>query len=529
MNKLFSICLVIFTAFLWGETLFEVKDASNNKVLDVSTDGIRVMNQGDTLMVISSGEIKAFIDDAKGLSRSFSVSTTTSKKGQKKVFEIETGVGSTFFNPDDNTDEIFSISKGSITANVNPTLNRDFEINDHVSGKGSGNLMKISNEEVFEVVNDSTMLWYKDKNAFRIGYVLIQDPNMVGRGSFASGYKSQAGGKFSTALGYWAQASGDNAFASGNISMATGTNSCAIGSEAYAQGYNSVAVGTSTEASGSSAFAAGNNTEASGVNSCAIGMGCRATGEYGMAFGGGLTLASGYGAVAIGLHAQATADGATAIGTGSVASNSYASAMGRLNEASGSGSTAIGYYNDATGSYSTALGYYTIASNSYSSAFGRNSEASGYNSTAIGYNTTASGYYSTAIGHTTTAQAYGSLVIGRYNNILGTSASWVDGDPIFVIGNGTNSTATSNAFMVRNDGRVVVPNLYTETTTNTKKALYVDSLGKLCVNTAKDENNTSYLDEIEELKNENSRLQSDLDIQKARIAKLEESLEKLLK
>jgi len=63
-----------------AETLFEVKDASNNPVLNVSTDGLRILNEGDTLMVISSEEIKANIGtSSKGLSRSFSVTTTQSK------------------------------------------------------------------------------------------------------------------------------------------------------------------------------------------------------------------------------------------------------------------------------------------------------------------------------------------------------------------------------------------------------------------------------------------------------------------
>ena len=81
MKKLFPIFMVVFTALLWGETLFEVKDALNNKVLDVSTDGLRIMNQGDTLMVISSNEIRANISSSKGLSRTFSV-TTNAAKGQ---------------------------------------------------------------------------------------------------------------------------------------------------------------------------------------------------------------------------------------------------------------------------------------------------------------------------------------------------------------------------------------------------------------------------------------------------------------
>jgi len=82
--------LVILIALVaYAETLFEVKDASNNKVLDVSTDGLRVFNLGDTLMVISSSEIKAIIaDDAKALSRKFSVTTTSAKGAGNDVMKV---------------------------------------------------------------------------------------------------------------------------------------------------------------------------------------------------------------------------------------------------------------------------------------------------------------------------------------------------------------------------------------------------------------------------------------------------------
>jgi len=84
---IFCIFTIAFTVS--AETLFEVKDASNNKVLDVSTDGLRVMNGTDTLMVISSTAIKANISDGtKALSRTFSVTTTSAKKGLANALEI---------------------------------------------------------------------------------------------------------------------------------------------------------------------------------------------------------------------------------------------------------------------------------------------------------------------------------------------------------------------------------------------------------------------------------------------------------
>ncbi len=88
-----KIMIFILTAYflLVSETLFEVKDSSNNKVLDVSTDGLRVMNQGDTLMIISANAIRANISNSKGLSRSFSVTTSASKsKGLNRVLEVGT-------------------------------------------------------------------------------------------------------------------------------------------------------------------------------------------------------------------------------------------------------------------------------------------------------------------------------------------------------------------------------------------------------------------------------------------------------
>ncbi len=79
MIEKYLLIIITVALTLQAETLFEVKDASNNKVLDISTDGLRVMNLGDTLMVISSSEIKANLESSKGLSRSFSVTTSASK------------------------------------------------------------------------------------------------------------------------------------------------------------------------------------------------------------------------------------------------------------------------------------------------------------------------------------------------------------------------------------------------------------------------------------------------------------------
>lgn len=92
MKKYLWVILLI-TVFVRSETLFEVKDSANNPVLKVSDDGIAVMNLTDTIMVISTTEIKAVIDDSsKALSRKFSVSTTSAKKGlYTDLFDVTLG------------------------------------------------------------------------------------------------------------------------------------------------------------------------------------------------------------------------------------------------------------------------------------------------------------------------------------------------------------------------------------------------------------------------------------------------------
>ncbi|MBN2790611.1 MAG: tail fiber domain-containing protein [Candidatus Delongbacteria bacterium] len=80
MRKIFLVSIVLFS-MLGAETLFEIKDNSGDPVFSISDDGLRVFNLGDTLMVISASEIRANLSNSKdkGLSRSFSVTTSASK------------------------------------------------------------------------------------------------------------------------------------------------------------------------------------------------------------------------------------------------------------------------------------------------------------------------------------------------------------------------------------------------------------------------------------------------------------------
>ncbi|MTE26330.1 tail fiber domain-containing protein [Winogradskyella ouciana] len=161
---------------------------------------------------------------------------------------------------------------------------------------------------------------------------------------------------------------------------------------------------------------------------------------------------------ASGFNTTASSASSTAIGYETIASGSYSTAMGRETTASSYAATAMGDNTTASGNYSTAMGQYTSASGSTSTALGNGANASGNTATAMGLNTTASGTYSTAMGLGTKANASRSTAIGSYN-IGGGTPYWIETDPLFEIGNGTNDDNRANALTVLKNGTILANSL----------------------------------------------------------------------
>jgi hypothetical protein len=131
---------------------------------------------------------------------------------------------------------------------------------------------------------------------------------------------------------------------------------------------------------------------------------------------------------------------------------SFASGIGT--KASGAYSTAMGSYSEASGLYSIAMGWSSVASGDYSTAMGWSSLASGHVSTAMGGFSVASGTGSTAMGLNTIAKSFAETSIGLHNTdytALSTT-SWNAADRLFVIGNGTDLNASSDAMVVLKSG-----------------------------------------------------------------------------
>ena len=141
------------------------------------------------------------------------------------------------------------------------------------------------------------------------------------------------------------------------------------------------------------------------------------------------------------------------------AKDSEGQSLGEYAWAEGQDTIASGLVSHAEGNGTTALG-------DYSHAEGNQTEASGQGSHAEGTNTTASSYDSHAEGNGTTASNKASHVCGHYNAAMtdGGASNNTTGTA-FVIGNGTKTTALSNAFSVQFDGTVKAKSTITASTT----------------------------------------------------------------
>ncbi|NOZ08720.1 MAG: hypothetical protein GXO91_07600 [FCB group bacterium] len=105
------------------------------------------------------------------------------------------------------------------------------------------------------------------------------------------------------------------------------------------------------------------------------------------------------------------------------------------------------------GSRSVAFGNAAASGNSTIAA-GFGSLASGYVSTAFGYNSVASGSQSTSLGLFTLAASKASLACGRYNLGGGSYSNWIDSDPLFEVGNGSDENNRHNALSILKNGNL---------------------------------------------------------------------------
>lgn len=270
-----------------------------------------------------------------------------------------------------------------------------------------------------------------------------------GNGATAKGYNSHAEGD-SYAIGDFSHAEGNASKAEGDKSHAEGTRSWGLGNNSHAEGYQTTASGSSSHSEGSSTNRIDDiTTDFSEEISISDIITLRKSNKF--------SLAHGYGSHVEGINSLALGRSSHAEGENTIASDTCSHAEGINTTASGNISHAEGNFTEASGLNSHAEGGGTVASGMQSHAEGKSTTASGDHSHAEGYSTTASGRCSHAEGDITIAAGDYQHVQGKYNVEDTTSA--------FIIGNGTDTSARSNAFSVKFNGVVKAASTITASTT----------------------------------------------------------------
>ena len=231
------------------------------------------------------------------------------------------------------------------------------------------------------------------------------------------------------------------------ITSKTEDSSYTIGTYAVAEGRNTKASGYASHAEGESTIASGSYAHAEGYSTEAI--------SYSHAEGGETKATGGY-SHAEGYATQATQGRAHAEGYRTTASDYNAHAEGQRTTASGNSAHAEGYYVTASGD----------------------------SDHAEGYNTTASGKYSYAGGADTTANHFAQHVFGQYNIIDDSTAEATEkGNYIEIVGNGTGSSARSNARTLDWSGNEILAGKLTIGVTGTN-SMDVATIGQLPTKTS---------------------------------------------
>jgi hypothetical protein len=459
-------------------SMFEIR--GNNNMPDSALFAVRD-KLGNIIFAVYETGVKVYISEGKGGKGGFVVGGRTAKggsndlmqitpdsirfyiqtpaKGGKGGFAVGGRSAAKGFLPDLLKIDLDSLrvntpdTRFNIPDNSMNNLGTGFFVGSKSSLGLTNDFFNINPSNTATIINPSQarVLWYPQKEAFLVGRVLVEHPDSVGTNSVATGYESKAIGRWSQAFGYKTVAKKDY--------------STAIGRDTRANGLNSFALGSKAQSNADDAYAIGSGATAHGKNSLALGS--VMVDSLGQVFGSPTTATGDY-SVALGMGAGA--QGASSLAINGTATGGVSRAIGGY--ANGYNSTAIGYNTKAMGNYSVAIGFGSASFIGLKGSEGTIFDpiiiikppifrytslpvvAQGAYSMALGISTVANGYYSTAMGYRTQAQAMNSFVVGRYNSfsLAEDTDSWINTDPLFVVGNGSSTSARSNALAVYKSG-----------------------------------------------------------------------------
>ena len=342
-----------------------------------------------------------------------------------------------------STNPIFEIGNGTtneMRSNALTVLkNGTFLVNDHILPPTATS------------VTNSLMFYDPTTSAFRVGTLTNSAAwGALGTNTFATGLNTSC--------------SGINSAAFGNTTQSTGGASTSFGTNTSATNDNTIATGLSTEAVGRHSFSGGQGTIAAANSAVAFG-------QYNVGNGNPEVWMDTEPVLEIGNGTNTTdrSNAFTILKNGSLIMNNHeipnSTSAGQylayFNSDNGSfrGGRLLQSTNwnvENTGTNSFAYGFNNLASGNSSVSLGYSSHASADYAASIGFNNNASGSFSTACGAYTEAGSAFTTVFGRYNLGTGNPESWIETDPLFEIGNGTDIANRANAFTLLKNGRSIL-------------------------------------------------------------------------
>ena len=146
-------------------------------------------------------------------------------------------------------------------------------------------------------------------------------------------------------------------------------------------------------------------------------------------------------------------------------------------------SVAFGSGNTASGYTSTAIGVSTIASGGRAFSGGSNSISSGIDSFSFGFECTANATGAVSMGVDNTSHSLGEFTVGTYSTDYTASGTlaWNINDRVFSVGNGSSTSARSNALTIYKSGEININDAYSLPTTDgsTGQVMTTDGAGNV--------------------------------------------------
>lgn len=395
-------------------------------------------------------------------------------------------------------------------SNTRYTIYEDYTPDGKYGENGESKDIVTNDDPIYNTIKCEALFGEK-KYAIATGNNAIsagQNSVAFGNNAIAIGKTSAARGSNSGAFGINGLATGINSVALNEGGKAVGYASLAVNDHCEAVNYNTIAGGYQSVASGSTSFAFGNHVITSGRCSATFGQTSEARGDYSFVAGrwnksidsdnvvfgmkntasGQLSFVSGFNNTVSSNDCFISGQGnkvsgfaGFATGSNNILTGFGSAVFGSENEVHGTnGCVAFGLSNTIYGSRNMATGYdNTIEENNSNilTAGLQNQIKEGNRSTiVIGYNNKVTGTYESAIfGYSNqVTDAKMSIVSGKdnssnfsYTAVFGEGLraskehqttigrhNKSDGSALFIIGNGKEQGAESNAFVVRQDGTV---------------------------------------------------------------------------